>query len=187
MRKMFLIPFLISFCFLFSCTQRDMEVDENVEIILKDELQSLYSEVVLAHDYYDLETDFSCKLIYKAYGIYSVDLSDAVVSVSDNVVRVTLPSAKLAYSGIKDEDFEIFEIVGDTGWTGHFSDGGELQGIEMAEEERSLVESEARELLLNDYFISKANDIAVENVTDLIRAVNKRVEGLQIFVNVEPL
>ena len=168
-----------------ACSKDNLQIDENAEIVLEDDLQSLYSEIILSHDFYDVETDFSCKLIYKAYGIYSVDLSEAVVSVSDNVVRVTLPCAKLAHFGIKDEDTEILGIEGDTGWTGHFSDGGELEGIEMAEEERALIENEARTLLLNDYFISKANDMAKKNVTALIETVNHRIDGLQIFVDIE--
>ena len=187
MRKTILI--LISALLVFqcvSCSHDNLQIEgENVEIELQNELQSLYSEIILTHDFHDLSTDFSCKLIYKAYGIYSVDLSDALIYTTGSTVRVTLPSAKLAHFGIKDEDFDILEVKGDIGWKGHILNGGEAQGIEMAEEERALVENEARELLLDDYFVNKANDLAIKNVTSLIESVNKRIEGLQIFVNIE--
>ena len=128
-----------------SCNNTNIEINENAEIILKDELQSLYAEIIIKHDYHDIETDFSCTLLYKAYGIYSVNLSDAVVSVSDSTIRVMLPHAKLGHFGIKDEEFEILGASGDSGFSGHFLDGGQLAGIEMADNERAMIENEAYE------------------------------------------
>ena len=186
MRKtiLFLVSILLVFLFA-SCSHDNLQAEENVEIMLQDDLQSLYSEIILTHDFHDISSDFSCTLIYKAYGIYSVDLSDAIVSTTGNIVRVTLPPARLAHFGIKDEDFEILDVKGDIGWKGHILNGGESRGIDMAEEERSLIENEARELLSHDHFINKANDLAIKNVTSLIESVNKRINGLQIFVNIE--
>ena len=162
----------------------NIEINENAEIVLKDELQSLYAEIIIKHDYHDIETDFSCTLLYKAYGIYSVDLSEAVISMSDSTIRVMLPHAKLGHFGIKDEEFEILGASGDAGFSGHFLDGGQLAGIEMADNERAMIENEAYEMLMDDYFISKADELAMKNITSLIREVNRRMDDLQIFVSI---
>ena len=167
-----------------SCSNTNIEINENAEIVLKDELQSLYAEIIIKHDYHDIETDFSCTLLYKAYGIYSVDLSEAVISMSDSTIRVMLPHAKLGNFGIKDEEFEILGASGDAGFSGHFLDGGQLAGIEMADNERAMIENEAYEMLMDDYFISKADELAMKNITSLIREVNRKMDDLQIFVSI---
>ena len=167
-----------------SCSNTNIEINENAEIVLKDELQSLYAEIIIKHDYHDIETDFSCTLLYKAYGIYSVDLSEAVISMSDSTIRVMLPHAKLGHFGIKDEEFEILGASGDAGFSGHFLDGGQLAGIEMADNERAMIENEAYEMLMDDYFISKADELAMKNITSLIREVNRKMDDLQIFVSI---
>ena len=103
---------------------------------------------------------------------------------SDSTIRVILPHAELRHFGIKDEDFEILGVSGDSGFSGHFLGGAQLTGIEMADNERAMIENEAHEMLMDEYFISKADEMAIKNVASLIQEVNKRVDDLQIFVSI---
>ena len=186
MKKIIIITFFVIVMLFTSCYPRQVEVEkEFAEVVLRDELQSLYTEIIITHDYYDVNTDFSATLLYKAYGIYSVDLSDALVSVFDNIVRISLPKAKLAHFGIKDEEFGIYSIENDRSIAGRFKSGGEEYGLQLADEERALVENEARELLQNEYFLNKANDMAIDNVRILVESVNSQIENLQVVIDIQ--